>query len=135
MAYRTRQREAILRLVTSSERPLTAREICRQAGEFVHGIGMATVYRALRQMVEEGQVRHIQIPGVQPHYESSARSHHHFFLCERCNHLTDLTGCLRGLHNLLPRGYRMKRHEIVIYGDCEDCVKAESNGSTPNKAA
>ena len=124
MAYRTRQREAIWQTVVSSDRPLTAHEICALAGKSVQGIGIATVYRALKQLVEEGQVRHIEVPGVQPHYESAARSHHHFFLCEQCKRLFDLAGCLRGLSHLLPRGYRMKRHEIVIYGECPHCAAA-----------
>jgi Fur family transcriptional regulator, ferric uptake regulator len=122
MAYRTRQRDAIWQVVATSERPLTAQDICEEAGKSVEGIGIATVYRALKQMVDEGQVRHIEVPGVQPHYENAARSHHHFFLCEQCKRLFDLAGCLRGISNLLPSGYRMKRHEIVIYGDCDGCV-------------
>jgi len=122
MAYKTRQRDAIWEVIVSSDRPLTPMDICGQAGKSVEGIGIATVYRALKQMIAEGQVRHIDIPGVQPHYEAASRSHHHFFLCERCQRLFDLAGCLRGISGLLPDGFRMKRHEIVIYGDCESCA-------------
>ena len=124
MAYKTRQRDAIWDVIEASPRPLTAHTICQKAAEKVEGIGIATVYRALKQLVEEGQVRHIELAGAQPHYESSARHHHHFFLCEQCKQVSDLMGCLRGIPNLLPEGYHMKRHEIVIYGDCADCLAA-----------
>jgi Fur family transcriptional regulator, ferric uptake regulator len=103
---------------------LTAHEICKKARKEVRGLGIATVYRALRQLVDEGQTRHIEVPGAQPHYESAARNHHHFFLCEDCKRLFDLMGCLRGISNLLPEGFRMKRHEIVIYGECAACAEA-----------
>jgi Fur family transcriptional regulator, ferric uptake regulator len=121
MPYKTRQKGAVWNVIQASPRPLTALEICKNARKDVKGLGIATVYRALKQLVEEGQTRHIEIPGAQPHYESAAKPHHHFFLCEDCRQLFDLTGCLRGISNLLPDGYRMKRHEIVIYGECPAC--------------
>lgn len=126
MAYKTRQRDAIWDVIDASERPLTAQAICDQASKAVESLGMATVYRTLKQLVEEGQVRHIELAGAQPHYESTARHHHHFFLCEQCRQIFDVMGCLRGIPSLLPAGCRMKRHEIVIYGDCAACAGSSS---------
>jgi Fur family ferric uptake transcriptional regulator len=123
MPYKTRQKTAIWRIIEASQRPLTAHEICKRARKEVKGLGIATVYRALRQLVDEGQTRHIELPGAQPHYESAARHHHHFFLCQKCEKLFDLMGCLRGISNLLPEGYQMKGHEIVIYGECSRCAE------------
>jgi Fur family ferric uptake transcriptional regulator len=126
MPYRTRQKRAIRKVIESSRRPLTARQICERARKEAKELGLATVYRTLRELGEEGQIRHIEIPGVQPHYETAARDHHHFFLCEHCERLFHLTGCPRGLSNLLPDGYRMKRHEIIIYGECVSCAKGSA---------
>lgn len=122
MAYKTRQRDAIWTVIEASEQPLTAHEICRQAGQQVESLGIATVYRTVKQLTDEGQVRHIELPGTQPHYESAARHHHHFFVCEKCRGLFHLIGCLRGLPSLLPEGFQMARHEIVIYGACQSCT-------------
>lgn len=124
MAYKTRQRDAIWEVIHGSSLPLTAEAIWETAADKVKGLGIATVYRALKQMVEEDQVRHIEIAGAPPHYESSAKHHHHFFLCEQCKQVFDVIGCLRGIPNLLPKGCRMKRHEIIIYGDCASCAGA-----------
>jgi Fur family transcriptional regulator, ferric uptake regulator len=124
MPYTTRQKSAIWKVIEGSPRPLTAREIFDRARREVRGLGLATVYRTLRELGGEGQTRHIEIQGAQPHYEITARSHHHFFLCEHCRKLLDLMGCPRGLSKLLPAGYKMKRHEIVIYGLCASCAKA-----------
>jgi Fur family ferric uptake transcriptional regulator len=122
MPYKTRQRDAIWEVIHDSSLPLTAQSICLRASDKVAGLGIATVYRTLKQLVDEGQVRHIEIAGAPPHYESAAKHHHHFFLCERCKQVFDVVGCLRGIPNLLPDGYQMKRHEIVIYGDCANCL-------------
>lgn len=122
MLYKTRQRDAIWNVIRESTLPLTAAAICEKASKKVAGLGIATVYRALKQFIDEGQVRYIDIVGSPPHYETSAKRHHHFFLCEQCKRVFDMMGCLRGIPNLLPDGYRMKRHEIIIYGDCPDCA-------------
>jgi Fur family ferric uptake transcriptional regulator len=85
-------------------------------------LGIATVYRAIRQFVLEGQIRAVEIPGVPPHYESASRHHHHFFLCQQCRRLFDLIGCVRGVRGLAPTGFRVQQHEIVLYGECASCA-------------
>ena len=122
MAYLTRQKLVLGQVFERTERPLTAIEICRLAKRRIPKLGLATVYRALRQFVSEGQIRVVEIPGVPPHYESAARHHHHFFLCQRCKQLFDLIGCVRGVGALAPRGFRVQEHEIVLYGQCAACV-------------
>ena len=121
MPYRTRQKKAVWQVLQEAERPLTALEISDLAAQSVQGIGLATIYRTLKQLQDDGQIRCIEVPGAAPHYEKSALGHHHFFLCEHCRHLFQLEGCLRGLSNLLPAGYQMRRHEIVLYGSCPNC--------------
>ncbi len=120
---KTRQRESVWEVIQNSPIPLTPLEICRRAAQRVEGLGIATVYRTLKKLVGEGRVRSIQFAGLQPHYESTDKEHHHFFVCEGCNQIFDIVGCLCGLPDLLPSGYRMNNHEIVIYGDCPKCVK------------
>jgi Fur family transcriptional regulator, ferric uptake regulator len=84
---------------------------------------VATVYRALRQFVSDGNIRVVELPGVPPHYESAGRNHHHFFLCQHCRHLFDLIGCVRGIRSLAPAGFRVSEHEIVLYGQCANCAE------------
>ena len=105
-----------------ARRPLTANEICRQAKRKIPSLGLATVYRALKQFVSQGDIRVVEIPGVPPHYERAARHHHHFFLCQQCKRLFDLIGCVRGLGSLAPHGFRVAQHEIVLYGECAACA-------------
>lgn len=121
MPYATRQKSALAEAIMKAERPLTPGEICREAQKESPHLGRATVYRALKQFVEEGRVRLVEIPGVPTHYESASRQHHHFFLCHRCRRLFNLLGCARGVLRLAPKGFAVRRHEIVLYGDCADC--------------
>jgi len=122
MGYSTRQKMVLGEVFERATRPLTATEIRREAKRKIPSLGMATVYRAIKQFVLEGHIRAVEIPGVSPHYESSDRHHHHFFLCQHCRRLFDLLGCVRGVGSLAPNGFRVRRHEIVLYGECAGCA-------------
>lgn len=124
MSYQTRQRLILAELIADAERPLTPAEICQSAQKALPKIGIATVYRALRQFLKEGRVRAVDIPGIPPHYESAIRQHHHFFFCNHCHRLFRLLGCARGVLALAPKGFAVKSHEIVLYGDCAECRNA-----------
>ena len=123
MIYLTQQKRVLAEVFERAERPLTPGEICERARTEVPAIGMATVYRAIKQFLEEGQIRAVEIPGAAPHYESAARHHHHFFLCQQCRRLFDLVGCVRGVKSLAPEGFRVRQHEIVLYGECAACAE------------
>ncbi len=122
MAYTTQQKLAVESVIKSSERPLTPVEICEMAQADVPALGIATVYRTIKQYVAEGSVRLVDVPGAPPHYESANRRHHHFFLCNQCRRLFDLVGCSRGIEALAPKGFHVERHEIILYGDCKECL-------------
>lgn len=122
MVYTTQQKSVLSRIVEKSERPLTAQEILAEAQKELPNLGMATVYRALKQFQADGQVRVVEVPGATPHYETSARHHHHFFFCQQCQKLFNLIGCVRGINALAPERFHVRRHEIVLYGDCADCL-------------
>jgi Fur family transcriptional regulator, ferric uptake regulator len=122
VGYATRQKLVVSEVFQRAKRPLTVTEVCRLARRKVPSLGVATVYRAIRQFVLAGEVRTVEVPGVPPHYERAAGRHHHFFLCQQCKRLFDLVGCVRGVGALAPSGFRVHEHEIVLYGECASCV-------------
>ena len=126
MIYLTQQKQVLASIFAKAERPLTPAEICERARKDLPALGIATVYRAIKQFLEDGQIRMVEIPGIAPHYESAARHHHHFFLCEHCKRLFDLVGCVRGVKSLAPEGFRVKQHEIVLYGECSACARPKT---------
>ncbi len=121
MPYTTQQKLAMADVIMRAESPLTPAEICRAGRKAIPSLGIATVYRALKQLVGEGRVRLVEVPGTSPHYESTERRHHHFFFCARCGRLYNLPGCARGVRRLAPRGFAVEAHEIVLFGRCADC--------------
>lgn len=122
MAYTTQQKRILAEILDNADRPLTPQDICLLAKKQIPSLGIATVYRAIKQFLADGTVRLVDIPGTSPHYESSAQHHHHFFLCECCNRVFNLVGCLSGIDALAPSGFHVAKHEIVLYGQCEACL-------------
>lgn len=124
MQRQTPQRIAIESEFASAGRPLGPQEILDAARRHVPSLNLATVYRTLNRMVEDRTIRPVQLPGAPPRYELRlvADRHHHHFRCEKCDSLFDLQGCVQGLKKLLPRGFLMKRHDIILYGLCRSCA-------------
>ncbi|MFO1422731.1 MAG: transcriptional repressor [Candidatus Competibacteraceae bacterium] len=129
MGYSTRQRAVILGILRQAGQPLTAQDIRERASRDSAGIGLATVYRALKTFMTRGDVAQVEIPGSPPCYEPTDRGHHHHFICQHCRRVFDLPGCVHDLEKLAPRDFHVERHEIVLYGACASCGQAESDSS------
>ena len=123
MQRQTRQKAAIEAALSEGGRPLSPAEILKAARVEVPSLNLATVYRTLRRLDESGEITAIEMPGESPRYRLSQaeRHHHHHFRCNKCDGVFCLEGCVDGLKKLLPKGFRMAGHEIVIYGVCANC--------------
>ena len=120
----SKQRTALQSALASAGRPLLAQEVLRHAQRDVPGLGIATVYRNLKTMVEQGDVLLVVLPGEAPRYERANLAHHHHFRCTACGTVFDIHACPRNLASLAPDGFRLERHELTLYGLCRDCAAA-----------
>ena len=121
MERHTRQRKAIRAAIESCDRPLSPAELYQEARLGLPRIGIATVYRAIRDLVDAGWLRPVEIPGAPARYERAGKPHHHHFLCRICNALWEVSGCLRGVDALAPAGFVTEGHEITLFGLCDEC--------------
>jgi Fur family ferric uptake transcriptional regulator len=127
MERSTRQRSAIRTAVDNAGRPLLAQEVLEQAQQEVPGIGLATIYRNLKSLVEAEELKVVQLPGENPRYERVGHSHHHHFQCRQCNRVFDVHACPGNLAKLAPEGFSVEDHELTLYGRCADCSVALSS--------
>jgi Fur family ferric uptake transcriptional regulator len=118
----TRQKSAVLEVLREAERPLTPQEIRLRAARKARGVGIATVYRGLRRLVDKGEVLPVELPGAAPRYEVASHGHHHHFLCNECGRVFEVHGCPGGIDQLAPRGFEVSGHEVTLYGRCADCA-------------
>lgn len=122
MTRATEQRKAIHRVLVTCGRPLSVGEILELAQDRVARLGIATVYRTLKTLQEEGEVAQVDLPGQPPRWEIAPEGHHHHFLCSTCDRLYEVNGCPEGLTELLPEGYTLAEHDILLRGQCDACA-------------
>jgi len=119
----TRQRAAIERIFEEVPRPLSPAEVRDIAREEIPQLGMATVYRALNDMVKEATLRAVELPGQPSRYEKADLKHHHHFHCRKCDRVFDLQGCMLKADLNLPDGFVVQSHDITLNGICADCSR------------
>ena len=115
----TRQKRAIRHVLEHAEHPLTPDEVYAAAKRRSGGLGIATVYRALKSLLDERWLRAVELPGRPALYERAAKSHHHHFVCDRCARVYELEGC--EVKPRLPRAFHARDHDVTIYGVCAAC--------------
>ena len=123
----TQQRDAIRLALVKARRPLSVREVFELAQSELAGLGIATVYRNLKALQLEERIVQVDLPGQPPRWELAPESHHHHFLCRTCNKLFEIHDCPEDLPRLLPKGYTLEDHDILLRGRCNVC---SGNGSS-----
>lgn len=122
MERSTRQRTAIAQALAAVGQPLLPQELLLEAQKTVPSLSLATVYRNLKGLIEDGVVDAVSLPGQATRYESHRHHHHHHFHCKSCHKVFDIDACPGDLGHLLPSGYRLEAHELTFYGRCAACA-------------
>lgn len=117
---RSPYRKLVHNAVRSADGPLSAAEVHELLGD--SGIGIATVYRLLNEGVEHGDLIGVDLPTGPRRFEPADMPHHHHFACSACNKVFALLGRPAGIDRLVPDGFELERHEVILSGRCPDCV-------------
>ena len=98
----TRQRTEILRVIDEAQRPLSPQEILEAGRAAIPSLSIATIYRNLRDLQQDGMIQAVALPGDSPRYESlhAHAHHHHHFQCTRCQKVFDIHGCPGSLQGM-----------------------------------
>ncbi len=125
MERHTRQRAAIREAIALAGRPLLPQEVLQAAQVAVPGVSIATVYRNLKLLLDEGEVRPVMLPGENARYEMAGDGHHHHhFQCRGCQRVFEVEACPGDLASLAPAGFTVEDHDLTLYGRCRECAPA-----------
>lgn len=127
---KSKQRDAICAVFAKLGRPLSPEEVREFSACEIPHIGIATVYRNLKVLVEAGVLHTVEIPGSPPRYELANLGHHHHFQCRLCSKVFDIHACPGDLQRLAPPGFEVTSHAITFYGRCPDCPGSLKPDST-----
>lgn len=121
----TPQREAVLRVIRTTEKHLTANEIFASAREILPTISYATVYNSLRYLRDAGLVGEISFGDGASRYDREIERHDHA-ICTECGALVDFD--LPATAELLRAAARRSHFKpesvhLTLRGLCPDCQK------------
>ena len=121
----TKQRTAIESDLERSEEFRSAQEVHASLHAGGTTIGLATVYRALQAMVDEGSLDTLRTDeGEQVFRRCSSTEHHHHLLCRDCGRAVEVEGpaierwaaAVSAEH-----GFTDVEHTLELVGRCADC--------------
>ena len=132
----TSGREAILDVLSKSEKHLSAEDIYMKVYPKCPSIGLTTVYRTLDILAGLGLVFKFDFGDGRARYELAegpkGTRHHHHLICTRCNRIIDYTDFIDEeveLLNQTEKGlskkydFNITNHLIQFYGLCNNCAK------------
>jgi Fur family ferric uptake transcriptional regulator len=121
----TRQGQAVLNVVVSSENFRSAQDIHAQLRADGEAVGLTTVYRHLALLTDDGQLDALQTAdGELVYRRCHSEQHHHHVVCRRCGRgseveLPDLERWAESTASAL--GYTDVTHTVEIFGLCAAC--------------
>jgi len=120
-------RRAVVELLGRQDCCLTAQEIFDELRAEGRRVGIASVYRVLEQLSEQGLVQRVDVGAGTARYEPALTSgeHHHHLVCGDCGKVeafadAELERALAKVE--LKTGYSVAGHDVVLRGVCGDCT-------------
>ncbi len=124
----TPQREMIVHAIAHSGRHMTAEEVLEAVREQSRAINLATVYRTLDLLVEEGLASRADLGGGRVVYATARHGPHIHLVCRHCGQVIDADiGPFETLFEEIQARYGFTCHpqHFAIYGLCAACRSEE----------
>jgi Fur family transcriptional regulator, ferric uptake regulator len=122
----TRQRRAVVEVVTQTPAHLSAAEVYAKAQRACPDLGLTTVYRTLEILEQMGVIRRVHLDGGCEGFAPTSAEHGHHLICSRCQETIEFENC--NLTVLLKRvseqtGFTIEQHWLELVGLCPKCQK------------
>lgn len=136
MERMTHQREIILEELRKVKCHPTADELYGMIKTRLPRISLATVYRNLELMADDGMIRKLEYAGKQKRFDGDTRNHHHI-RCVECGRLDDIfVSPVEGVDDCIvdSGGYSVLGHRLEFFGICSECIRRKKDHSTNRKS-
>ena len=119
----SKQRELILNTLKENVVHPTAEYLYSKIKEKDSKISLATLYRNLNQLSENGIIKKIDGLETSSHFDHNTFEHYHF-ICSKCGRVFDINADVAP--DLIKKteeltGFEVQSHDIVFTGLCKDC--------------
>ncbi len=130
----TNPRQDVIDIFIETEKHLSADEVYIKLQKKASKIGIATVYRNLEFLTEQGILKRYQFGDGKARYElheDDAAEHHHHLICENCGDIINYSKFVEREKKLIKDlekelsdkfDFKIDTHQLHFYGKCKKCV-------------
>ena len=125
MKRNTKQREEVWGALERTPSFVSAQELHQSLCAAGSGIGLATVYRTLNALAQEGSADALTLEGENL-FRACSPGHHHHVICRDCGVTREIEAkaveaWARDV--AAEHGFHDPQHIVDIYGTCTDCYR------------
>jgi Fur family transcriptional regulator, ferric uptake regulator len=122
----TPQRELIVHIIAHCSRHMSAEEVMDKAREQTSSLNIATVYRTLDLLVENGLATRLDLGDGKTAYATGEHGPHIHLVCRQCGSVTEITE--EDISSSLDRieelyDFDCHPYHFSIHGICRECQK------------
>ena len=120
----TRQRSALVALLDELDGFRSAQDLHALLRERGDSVGLATVYRALQALVDDGQLDMLRGTDGEAAYRRCSPSHHHHLVCRSCGRTVEVADPpveRWAARVATEHGFADVQHQVEVFGTCAEC--------------
>lgn len=122
----TDQRSAVIDFLKQAKKPVAVQEL---VAALQGSVNKVTIYRMLKQFVDSGLVRQLELGGRAKYYEfDPGNDDHHHLICESCGMIEEVEACHvedveKEVLKYTKNFKTVSRHSLEFYGLCKKCAQ------------
>lgn len=124
---KTWQRDAVRDALAATDEFVSAQELHRILEDRGQRIGLATVYRALASLAEDGEADSLHTADGERYRRCATETHHHHLICRVCTATVEIEAPqVEAWQQTLATtyGYSELSHDLEVFGVCPNCANA-----------
>ena len=128
----TKQRSAVSAILDEADAFLSAQDLHARLRARGDSVGLATVYRALQALAEDGDVDVLRTGEGEAVYRRCSTGHHHHLVCRRCGSTVEVEGPAVeswARKTGAEHGFTAVEHVVEVFGVCASCSAADLTGA------
>lgn len=121
----TRQQAAVAAALERSSDFTSAQSLHARMRSEEETVGLATVYRTLQTLADNGEVDVLRTGDGEAVYRMCSTGHHHHLVCRSCGRTVEIEGPAveRWTEKVASEhGFSEVSHTLEVFGTCADCT-------------